>query len=424
MGDALVVKLNRMGSRSARVAWAIAIVTAAVAALGVTITLLNHARIDTDQVVGNVGFIVPIMAFAVVGALIGSRRPENSVGWICMAIGLLFAVVIAGDAISTWGLQTGSLPRELCRWFGWITAAWVPALGLMGTQLPLRLPDGHPLTAGWGRYARLCTVAIAAVTFVMVTQPDIDQATGLSNPTGIGFSESLGPLVLLLPVSFLGAMASVVVRYRRSPWHERHQLRWVAFGAAIFIGSYVVSVAILTGAGVADDSTLGIALTTTIQMAYAAIPIAIGIAVLRHRLYDIDVVLNRALVYASLTATLGAAYLAVVLVLQLVLAPLTEDSGLAVAASTLAVAGLFRPARSRVQSAVDRRFYRRKYDAVQALDSFSARLRDEIDLDSLSGELREVILHTMQPAHISIWLRPPAGPEVETVGIEPTSAVA
>jgi hypothetical protein len=280
----------------------------------------------------------------------------------------------------------------------------------MGTHLPLRLPDGQPLTPRWGRYARFCTAAIVVASFVMFTQPDIDTAHGLSNPTGIELSDSLGPLFLLLPVTFLGSIASVVARYRRSASHERHQLRWIAFGAVIFIGTYVVSLVLLSGLGVDDESVLGNVLVALIQLAYSAIPVAIGIAVLRHRLYDIDVVINRALVYAVLTATLGASYLVTVLLLQLVLEPVTEGSGLAVAASTLAVAGLFGPARSRIQNAVDRRFYRRKYDAVKTLESFSARLRDEIDLDSLSGELREIVLSTMQPAHISIWLRPQATP--------------
>jgi hypothetical protein len=396
-----------MRLRSAWVAWGFAAATGVLIFLGAAITLLNHARLETDQIVGNVAFVVPVMAFAVVGALIGARRPENSVGWICIAIGLLLAIVVAGDALSTWGVQSGSLPKGLCRWLAWVTAAWVPALGLMGTQLPLRLPDGRPLSPRWRTYSRVCVAVIAVVTFVMFTQPDSpsDPAFGLANPTGISWMEGAGPLFLLLPLTFLGSIASVVVRYQRSASYERHQLRWIAFGAVVFIGLYMVSLGTLAGLGVADDSTFGIVLTSSIQMGYAAIPVAIGFAVLRHRLYDIDVVINRALVYAALTATLGAAYLGAVLLLQFVLAPLTEDSGLAVAASTLAVAALFRPARTRIQGAVDRRFFRRKYDAVLTLESFGARLREEIDLDSLTDELREVVQSTVQPAHVSLWLR-------------------
>ena len=193
----------------------------------------------------------------------------------------------------------------------------------------------------------------------------------------------------------------------RSRGIERQQLKWFAYVAAVSAGGLMCAIVTSSVGGEADWATVvaPIGWFTALAMVGFGIPAATGVAVLRYRLYEIDVVIRRTLVYAGVTASLAAAYLASVLLLQLALDPVTSGSSLAVAVSTLAVAALFRPARSRIQRAVDHRFYRRRYDAAVTLESFSARLREQVDLDALGAELRSVVTETMQPAHVSLWLR-------------------
>jgi hypothetical protein len=191
------------------------------------------------------------------------------------------------------------------------------------------------------------------------------------------------------------------VRFRRARGERRQQIKWLALAGAVAVVTVIV-------ATIGSDELWNTAVTNVACMlGVLCVPVAAGIAILRHRLYDIDVVVNRAIVYGALTATLAGMYLGSVLLLQLLLGGITGDSGLAVAGSTLAVAALFRPARARIQAAVDRRFFRRKYDAQRTLEAFSSRLRDEVDLRALSSELGAVVRETLQPAHLSLWLRAP-----------------
>jgi hypothetical protein len=223
----------------------------------------------------------------------------------------------------------------------------------------------------------------------------------IDNPFGIG-GLGLGTVAdvsfALVGAAALAGIASLVVRYRRARGIERLQLRWVAGAGCLLvlfaIGGDVASAWLGAGAGWAG-TLLGL----------LCVALAVAVSLLRYRLYDIDVVINRTLVYGALTAMLAATYLASVLFLQVVLGGATGDSGLAVAASTLAVAALFRPARARIQRAVDHRFYRRKYDAQHTVEELSARLRDQVDLATLDRELRAVVRETLQPTHVSLWLR-------------------
>jgi len=360
---------------------------------------------------GTVSFLVPIAAFAAVGGVLTHRRQENRIGWLLLVIGLLFAVVAGCSSISRWALETDALPTSLGEWISVGSSAWVPGLGLIGTELALRLPNGELLSPRWTNYSRLCVALIALALAAMAVQPGrVEDIAGTSNPLGVSGAEPLGAVFLLVILSFLGATASLVLRYRRAGRHDRAQLRWVAFGGVVFLAIYLVTLAVPAALGLQEHSVPGVLITSLSQVGFAALPVAIGYAILRHQLYDIDAVINRTLVYGALTAILAAAYLGSVLVLQLLLRPLTEDSNLAIAGSTLAVAALFGPARARIQATVDRRFFRRKYNAARTLEAFASRLRDEVDLGALNAELGAVVRETLQPAHVSLWLRAPGEP--------------
>jgi hypothetical protein len=207
----------------------------------------------------------------------------------------------------------------------------------------------------------------------------------------------------VLNVCILLAAVSMIVRFRRARGVERQQLKWFAVAAALLAAAFVVN---FTYQFVPELK--GLQLVTGLG-AFASVPLAVGIAILRHRLYDVDLLINRAVVYAFLSAGLALVYWASVVLLQQVLRPFTQGSELAIIGSTLAVAALFSPARQRIQTAVDQRFYRRKYDATKTLEAFSARLRQEVDLGNLSADALRVVHDTMQPTHVSLWLRRPAG---------------
>ena len=357
------------------------------------------------------------LGYPLVGALVASRQPANPVGWLLLAIGLGLALGALVDtnlasasppafAVSAWLSETA--------WYVWLTSA--------GVFLPLVFPNGRLVSPRWRPVLWLGLGALLAGIVGVGFEPgplEVDSPRSLDNPLGIeaaaGFLSGLARVGdVLAAVSFLLAAASLVVRFRRSRGTERQQLKWFAYvGLVALAGLAVAMVAVLFGAQEGEEvgswvDVLGavgwfVALGTIV----IGIPIATGMAILRHRLYDIDVVIRRTLVYGALTATLAASYVGSVLLLQLVLSP---ESDIAIAASTLAVAALFRPAGSRIQQLVDRRFYRSKYDAAQTIEAFSARLRDEVELDTLSSDLSGVVRQTMQPAHVSLWLRDPGVP--------------
>ena len=357
---------------------------------------------------------------AAVARLLTSRRAENLVGWVLAAVALLLVTAIACDSYAAQAPSSdpyGALQLAVCLgqliWNLWLLVA-------VGIALPLLFPDGKLPSPRWRWVAWAGAVGTAVGTLGFVVAPGVIEraAADVRNPLGIAGAEGLADAAevvsgVLTGLAFLGAAASVIVRLRGSRGIERQQLKWFAYVAVMIVAG--LTLATVSSAAGDDKAWVQVVAPlgwfTALIMIGFGIPGATAIAVLRYRLYDIDVVINRTLVYAGLTVSLVTSYLAAVLLLQLALGPLTEDNDLAIAGSTLAVAALFRPLRARIQKQVDRRFYRRKYDAGRTIERFGARLRDEVSLDSLSGELRAVVAETMQPAHVSVWLR---GPQPES----------
>jgi hypothetical protein len=294
---------------------------------------------------------------------------------------------------------------------------WVPAIGLLGTYVLLLFPDGRLPSRRWRPLAWLSGVVIFLLSVgVMLAPGRLDNLAGVRDPFGIDGAEWLTAtayaLLPMLPLCMLVSALSLVLRYRRSGGEERQQIKWIAFAASVVVVLYAIAMIVSFVFPEEAWTTAGSVwwlnlLTYAVLASFTLVPIAVGIAVLKYRLYEIDIIINRALVYGALTVMLALVYFGGVAGLQAALRGLTgQESTLAIVASTLAIAALFTPLRTRVQAFVDRRFYRRKYDAAKTLASFNARLREETDLDALGDDLMGVARRTVQPEHISLWLRP------------------
>jgi hypothetical protein len=397
-----------------RLAWACWWLFVAAMAGGVLVTLLDPRPLAPSAVAEDGVFLLVLLPFPLAGVLILRRQPRNSVGWLLTGIGLLWGIGGLADGYAQYGLEVdpGSLPGPLVAAVV-ANGIWAPALGLTGTFLFLLFPDGHLPSPRWRPVALLSGALVVLLTVSLHLMPErlvADPGRGRMNPLGI---RALGPfldvaldvLVLALAGCVLASVLALATRFHRARGIERQQLKWLATAAAVVGGSFVLGIAV--SLGVPDDKPAPGWMAVLDQLSFllfALIPLAIGIAVLRHRLYDIDVVINRALVYGALTATLVTTYLGSVLLLQVVLRPLTERSDLAVAASTLAVAALFGPARRRIQVTVDRRFYRQKYDAARTVADFTTALRRQIDLDTVGADLLTAVHETVQPTSATIWM--------------------
>jgi hypothetical protein len=381
---------------------------------------------------GNVPFIflVVTLDFTLVGALVASRRPTNPIGWISLAAGLALALFNAAGEYAIYALlsQPASLPgAQVAAWLReWI---WVPFVGLVGTYLVLLFPDGRLPSSRWRVVAGLAVVALVFSSLSKALLPGRLEETpgvGVANPFGIEAArevlELLGTIgFFLLPLCIVASAVSMIIRLRRSRGIERHQLKWFVSAAALLAVTFAATavpwfvVGVLSGQSapfLSGQRTPSLALKVTqdiTSLTFAGLPLAAGIAILRYRLYDIDLLINRTLVYGSLTVALALMYFGGVAAAEAIFRVLTrqeQQPQLAVVISTLVIAALFNPLRRRIQSFIDRRFYRRKYDAAKTLEAFSAKLRDETDLDALSDDLVGIVRETMQPAHVSLWLHP------------------
>jgi MFS family permease len=386
--------------RSARVGWGLLALGLVGNVAGVVLSVINDRFLqDSGQ---DVALTLAFGSFLVVGCVLLARRPGNIIGWIFTAVGLLTTAAILAEGYTTYAYIThpGPLPgRLLAVWvYNWI---WLP-IGMLTVVFPLLLfPTGRPLSARWRPVIWLAVGVTVGWAVLGALNPSlaVSDDRSVANPIGVSGADpnaGLASTILngLLQFLLAAAIVSVVVRFRRSHGVERQQLKWFAYaGALVVLG--MLSTLVLPSLG------------NLPWVMVAALPVAVGIAILRYRLYDIDRLINRTLVYGSLTAILGLGYAGAVLILGQVFGGVTEDPpSWAVAGTTLAVAALFQPARRRIQAVVDRRFNRRKYNAAKTVETFSARLRDEVDLDALSAELLAVAHQTMQPTMAALWLRP------------------
>jgi hypothetical protein len=405
-----------MSARTATwLAWSLCALSLALTALSLLLLALNLSHPNTHIYDPWLDNMLTAISYAPVGALIASRHPENLVGWLLCLYGLVISISHFGAQYATYALlaQPDSLPAGEA--MAWILSWVLPILNGLQVFYVLLFPTGRLPSKRW-RWLGWLTVAFVVVGVILAAFSSgalLGILGPIRNPLGIeGFSNAYYKAILFIMTPLLTAAATLAVflRLRRAIGVERQQIKWFAYAAVATVSAGILAYIIPR---VVETPLWFERVGFALNIAFiAAIPIAIGIAILRYRLYDIDILINRTLVYGSLTAMLVALYFVGIVVLQRFFVLLTgQQSTLAVVASTLLIAALFSPMRRRIQSFIDRGFYRRKYDAARTLEVFSAKLRDETDLDALSDDLVGVVRETMQPAHVSLWLRPEASPK-------------
>ena len=365
------------------------------------------------------------VGYSVIGAILVPRLPHHPIGWICCAIGILGAVEHFSGEYAVYALLAQPGPVAGGQAALWLSLwPWILMIGLI-VFLILLFPTGRLPSRRWRWFAWLsAAVTLIAATLAAISPDAVLYTLGpsdtgfisLPNPLGVEGLPNLNRPVqaLVLILALVATVSLVVVRLRRARGVERLQIKWLIYAGAIGFGGMILRTYFSPLIGESWGQWVGY---LVVAVGVLGAPAAIGIAILRYRLYEIDLIINRTLVYGSLTATLALLYFGSVTALQSLFSLLTGQSNtLAIVASTLAIAALFIPLRKRIQSFIDRRFYRRKYDAAKTLEAFGSRLRDQTDLERISEDLGEVVDETMQPSHISLWLRfpsssPPSPPE-------------
>jgi hypothetical protein len=349
-------------------------------------------------------FLAGLIGAPILGGLVASRRPRNSYGWVWLAFGLSLVVQQAAQTYASYArwVEPGSLvaPLTIAHVFGLGNQA---ALGLAPFLL-LLFPTGRLPSRRWRPLAWISALSGMTIAVLVFFYGSPDKVGGV-------VTIAAAATVSVILVTFILSAISLVIRFRAARGTERQQLKWFALAAVFAVLVFVM------GTALGLERSFSETFWTLINaVSNAFLYSAVGIAILRYRLYDIDRIINRALVYGSLTVFLALVYFGGVVTTQTIFRAITGQerlSQLAVVISTLAIAALFNPLRRRIQNVIDRRFYRRKYDAAKTLESLSTKLRDETDLDELSGDLVRVVRETIQPEHVSLWLRPPGGTEVD-----------
>ena len=384
-------------------AWSLVGSSVVAAVVGIVVGAVGGASGSAGDVANGVAAVLVFLAVAVVGGLVASRQPRNPIGWALCG----FSVFVAVSAVAAGYAEAapGEAREGLGRWAAWFANWSYVSFFVLAIFLLLYFPDGRLLSPRWRAAAWGGGVGIAAFAAGTAFEPGhLHDYPEIENPVRLdrALIDAIGTAGMLLTIAGLVAgAAAVVIRYRRSSGLERQQITWLAFAAVVAVVAIVVGGTI----GGLGREAVG---NTVILVGMLAIPVAIGIAMLRYRLYEIDRIVSRTVSYAGLTLVLGASYVGLVLAGQALFSSFAGGSNLAIAVSTLVVAALFLPLRARIRRIVDRRFYRRRYDAQRTLDAFGARLREELDLETLAGELRAAVADTMQPTHASLWLRRPA----------------